>query len=206
GGTALTNTGYDVFVAKLDATGNWLWARKAGGTGTYVDELHQSFGLAVDRSNNCYVAAPFASTPTLGGTPLTNAGASDVFVGKLDGSGNWLWVRSGGGAGYEYASSLAVDASDNVLMAGTFNGTNATFGGAVVTNTGFSYQAYVAKLDNGGNWLWARSGGGPNADYGYGTAVDVSENVYLAGEFQGEANFGGTVLTNTGYSGGFIAE
>lgn len=80
GSTTLTNAGnYDVFVAKYNALGNSLWAIGAGGSG-----YDYGYSICTDTNSNVYVSGYFSSaTFTLGTTTLTNAGGSDIFIGKL---------------------------------------------------------------------------------------------------------------------------
>ncbi|HRU48088.1 MAG TPA: SBBP repeat-containing protein, partial [Candidatus Syntrophosphaera sp.] len=66
----------------------WLWAKKAGGTGS-----DWGYGIAVDTSGNSYVTGYFKGTATFGSTNLTSNGGYDIFVAKLDSSGNWLWAK-----------------------------------------------------------------------------------------------------------------
>ncbi|MBL8812686.1 MAG: hypothetical protein JNM43_21150 [Planctomycetaceae bacterium] len=97
-GTAnLTSSGGpDIFVCKLDSAGNFVWAKRMGGT---FDE--RSKGIAVDRSGNVLTIGFFFGTadfdPGNGTTVLTSAGASDVFVSKLDSTGNFVWAKRWGG-------------------------------------------------------------------------------------------------------------
>ena len=51
GTTTLTSSGYDdIYVAKMDSNGNWLWAKKAGGT-----DFDFGNSIAVDANGNSYV-------------------------------------------------------------------------------------------------------------------------------------------------------
>ena len=69
---------YDIFVAKMDSNGNWLWAKKAGGTnwdgGSSID---------VDANGNSYVTGVFFYIASFGTTTLTSSGGYDIFVAKL---------------------------------------------------------------------------------------------------------------------------
>src|SRR6185503_12423147 len=79
--------GNDVFVSKLDSSGAFAWAVRWGGTS---DDLGRS--MTVDGSVNVYTTGIFQGTADFdpgGGTfNLTSAGSNDVFVSKLDSSGN----------------------------------------------------------------------------------------------------------------------
>lgn len=182
---------YDnAFVAKLDAGGNFLWAKKAGSSGGDV-----ATSLVVDGAGNVYLAGYFYGTATIGTTTLTNSGIySDVFVAKLDASGNFLWAKQAGGNYNDYANSVAADGAGNVYLAGSFRSI-ATFGTTTLTNSSTSYaDAFVAKLDASGNFLWAKQAGGNDNDSANSVAVDGAGNVYLAGYYSGGVTFGTITL------------
>ena len=87
--------GMDVYVVKLDAAGQLAWARSMGGAD---NDGYFSGGIAVDGSGGIYVTGSFMQTATFGSQTLTSAGDEDVFVAKLDASGNFVWaVRRGAG-------------------------------------------------------------------------------------------------------------
>ncbi len=91
GTTTLSGSG--IFVAKMDSNGNWLWAKQAGGLYSGY-----SYGIAVDANGNSYVTGYFSGSATFGTTTLTSSSEyySDIFVAKLDSSGNWLWAKQAG--------------------------------------------------------------------------------------------------------------
>jgi hypothetical protein len=85
GGTAATLTSAgsgDVFLARYDASGNYVWARRMGGTG---DDL--GYGIAIDGSSNLYLTGQFFNTadfdPGAGVANLTSAGSADIFLAGL---------------------------------------------------------------------------------------------------------------------------
>ena len=188
GSTTLTTVGYDdIFVAKLDSNGNWLWARNAGGSSPDF-----GYGIAVDASGNSYVTGYFGgTTATFGSTTLTTNGGYDIFVAKLDSNGNWLWARNAGGGNPDFGYGIAVDASGNTYVTGYIQSTTANFGSNTLTNSG-SNDIFVAKLDSNGNWVWAKNAGGTKNDYGQGIAIDANGNSYITGYFDTSATFGST--------------
>ena len=202
GATTLTNTGvYDIFLAKYDPNGNVLWAKSAGGAGH-----DRAYSVAIDASGNAYVAGHFQSTTVLfGSITLTNAyaGYFDVFLAKYDASGNILWAKSAGGTGDDKVNSVAVDASGNAYLAGYFYSLTLPFGTTTLTNvssTGTSADMFLAKYDNAGNVLWAKSAGGVLDDYANSVVVNASGNAYVAGDFNSPTiAFNSTTLTNAGY-------
>jgi hypothetical protein len=79
--------GSDVFVAKVDSDGKFVWGRSAGSTANDVNDVARS--IAVDGAGNCYVTGDFSEKITFGATTLTSRGKSDLFVVKLDANGKW---------------------------------------------------------------------------------------------------------------------
>src|SRR5204862_5881892 len=94
----ITSTGaQDIFIAKYNNAGACLWAKKAGGTSADLGN-----GITVDNLGNVIITGEFAGTATFGSTSLTSAsGSVDVFTTKLDGNGNFLWAKKGGGIHYD---------------------------------------------------------------------------------------------------------
>jgi methionine-rich copper-binding protein CopC len=81
----------------------------------------------VDSSGNVYTTGYFFDTvdfdPGAGTSNLTSVGGTDIFVSKLDTSGNFVWVKQFGGTSNDNAYSIYVDSSGNVYTTGYFNGT-----------------------------------------------------------------------------------
>ncbi len=215
GATTLTNsdnTGntYDVFLAKYDAAGNVLWAKRAGGTGGDYGR-----SVATDASGNIYVTGYFNSPSiAFGATTLTNASNyTDIFIAKYDAAGNVLWAKSAGGTASDIGYSVTTDASGNVFVTGSFKSPSINFGATTLTNaenTGNSYDIFIAKYDAIGTVLWATSAGGTNTDEAWGIATDASGNIYVSGYFKSTTiTTVSTTLTNADSSGSadiFIAK
>jgi hypothetical protein len=188
----LTSTGSaDIFTAKLDSTGNFLWAVRAGGTG---DDLGTS--IALDGLGNAYLTGHFQGTATFGPYTLTSVNSADIFVAKLSPSGNFLWALRAGGTGYETGTGIAVDGAGNALLTGFFLGT-VSFGSYTMTSAG-DYDIFTAKLNPAGNWLWAVSAGGTRRDDSYDIEVDTQGNQYITGIFEDTASFGPYTLDSAG--------
>ncbi len=148
------------------------------------------------------MAGYFEGTATFGPYTLTSSGNKDVFAAKLDPDGNWLWAVRAGGVDFDFGRGIAADGAGHALLTGYFEGT-ATFGPYTLTSSG-NFDIFIAKLDEGGNWLWAVQAGGSLPDYGYGIAADGAGHACLTGEFQGSAAFGPYTLTASGYDA-FVA-
>jgi hypothetical protein len=189
----------DAFVTKLDPSGNFLWAKNFGGTGSF--DLGQS--LAVDAAGNMFASGTYQNSIKFGTMTLTSAGSNDIYVVSLDTSGNVVWAKSMGGTGDDEGFSIAIDGSDNVYTTGIFSGM-ATFGTTMLTSAGDT-DIFVSKLDSLGNILWADQFGGPGHDDGVSITTDSAGNIYLTGDFVTNAKFGSINLTGLGKNDIFIA-
>lgn len=191
--------GEDIFVARLDPEGNWLWAVKAGGTG-----WDRGIGIAIDGVGNAYVTGDFAEIATFGSETLTAIGEQNLFVAKLDPSGNWIWALKAGGTNWIRGVNISVDGAGYAYVTGEFSVT-ANFGIHSLTAEGAN-DIFVAKLDPDGNWIWAVKAGGTGWDNGYGTAVDETGFVFVTGSFEDTAMFSSHSLTAGGRTDIFIAK
>ena len=197
----------DIFVSKLSSTGNFLWATSFG-----TPNFDFGTGIALDALGNVYTTGLFQGTadfdPGGGVFNLTIAGSGDVFISKLDSSGNFVWAKSIGGVDLELATGIALDASGNVHTTGTFQGTVDFDPGKGIANLNTAglpdiyLDIFVSKLDSSGNFIWARAMGGTSANGSLAVAVDSSGNVYTMGHFAGTADFdpgkGLAILVSTG--------
>ena len=182
----------DGFVAKLDSSGGLIWHTFLGETG--YDMNHS---VAVDGSSNVVVAAH--SQFTWGSPVRAFTGNFDGFAAKLDSGGGLTWHSFLGGADSDMGSSVAVDSSGNVYVAG-YSG--ATWGSPVMAFGG-SHDAFASKLSSTGTVTWNTFYGGSENAYTYanGIAVDGGSNVYWAGNdgnyaFASKLSSTGTVIWN----------
>ena len=99
-----------------------MWAKSLG---VHRNNIDSGNSIAVDASGNVYTTGYFEGAdfdPGAGTFNLSSAGGQDVFVQKLDASGNFLWAKAfWGGNNYDdYGLSIEVDTSGNVYTTGSF--------------------------------------------------------------------------------------
>ena len=126
----------------------------------------------------------FIATALVLGTALSGLPASAQYA-----TVDWAWGF--GSAGNEFANGVAIDGSGNVYVTGQFTNTvdfDPSGSTANLTSAG-NTDAFVAKYDSAGAYLWAIPIGGTGYDYGYAIALDGSGNVYIAGQFAGTVDF-----------------
>ncbi len=205
-GTAnLTSTGSsnEIFISKLDANGNYLWAKSIGGTGS-----DQGMGIHVDNTGNVYTTGFFNTTadfdPSSSTYTLSTPGGNCIFVSKLDASGNFVWAKAMGGAGgsfQNYGAGITTDALGNVYTTGSFIKTVDFDPGAatytLACNGGFDQDIFISKLDAMGNFGWAVSMGGGTYDNGFSIACDATGDVYVTGTFAGITDFDAAATSYT---------
>jgi len=201
GSNSLTSSGgQDIFVAKMDANGNWLWVIQAGGSSEDGGN-----GITIDADGNGYLTGFFQGTATFGSYSLTSSGYGDIFVAKMDANGNWLWASKAGGSDQDEGNAITIDEAGNSYVTGSFRET-ATFDYYSITSSGNS-DIFVAKMNTGGNWLWATTAGGSgDGDRGYGIIINYDMNCYVTGAFDGTATFGSYSLTSNGVQDIFVAK
>ncbi|RFS17912.1 SBBP repeat-containing protein [Emticicia sp. C21] len=200
GNTTFTDGGQtDIFIAKYNKNGELLWAKKEG-----QSDAEGTYGITVDANGNVFIAGYFYNSTSIGNTTLTSAGNQDFFVAKYSTNGVFQWVQKGGGNQPDLISSLVTDANGNVYVGGYFRNT-ATFNNISVVSEGLD-DIFLAKYASTGDIQWVRRAGGPNSDKCGKIAIDMDENIYMTGSFQGTVNFGNITITGGGFADMFIAK
>lgn len=188
-GDALLQRGLGVFVAKLGSTGEPLYEVAFGADG---DGYSADFGarIAVDVAGNAYVAGTTFESffgvrfPTTPGAFQQDhgGGLTDAFVVKLDPSGEFVYSTFLGGAGFDRAWGVAVDAAGSAYVVGDSDGGFPTTNGAYQETFAGLSDVFVAKLDPTGSALaYSTYLGGNGGDEGLAIAVDAAGNAHVTG-------------------------
>lgn len=181
--------GSDVFVEKIDANGDFVWAKNMGGATNDV-----GYALTLDAYGYTYITGWFEGVsdfdPNAGVTNLTSAGLFDTFITKLDISGNFIWSKSMGGPDQDYVSDIVVDASQNVYTTGSFSGTASFDPNSNLHDlTSQNYDGYISKLDAMGNFIFVEQFGGINDDVPISMDLESSGNIYITGNYMATVDF-----------------
>jgi hypothetical protein len=208
--------GPDIFISKLDAKGNFVWAKKLGGR---ADDFGTS--IKVDLSENVYVTGTFQETadfdPSSKTFELISVGGTDLFISKLDANGNFVWAKNFGGSTRNFSTHSDLDPNielgknATIYIIGSFLSTVDFDPGVeskyLTSNGGF--DIFILKLETNGNFVWAKNFGGIKDEAGD-LAIDTLGNIYLTGYFQGTVDFdpgvGNYSLTPKGISDIFISQ
>lgn len=183
----------DMFVAKIDNNGNAQWLR-SGGAANSGGNLDGDRGTAVvtDQWGNVYVTGIYNGAAQFDTQSLTQTGGDDIFILKYDATGNIIWAKKAAGSQDDWGSDIAVDASNNIYIGGSFRATLFITGLTSLVSTG-STDAFVAKFDTAGTAKWSRKGGGTSFDDV--SSITVSKyQVYITGGIGSNASFSGANL------------
>jgi len=211
---------YEFFVVKYNSSGVAQWAQHpASGSGTSGSYAHS---IAVDTDGNVIVAGMSGST-TLGfggvgnDINLTNRGLVDFFVVKYNSSGVAQWANgpaAGTGTTNDEVRGVEVGSDGNVYISGSaYNPVSIGFGnGVTVAATGSNQYVpypFVTMYNSSGVAQGAMTAteGGQNGMSAEVVTADSSGNVYGAGYFGANANFGGGItLTHRGQGDFYIVK
>lgn len=183
----------DMLVQRFTSDGELVWAQGTGSSGADL-----GLSMALDSEENIWITGSFEGTvdfdPGPASSPLTSAGAWDIFVTKRSADGTLVWAGSMGGVeNFDTGYDIALDAEGNAIVTGSFFGSGDFDPGAGVhTLTASSLgsdDVFVQKLSPSGELLWAKALGGEGADLGYGVGVTSDGRIMLTGFFSGTADF-----------------
>lgn len=185
-----TTTGNGVYLAKYTTAGNLIWAKKIVSDGT-----NNCYSLVLDNNENVYTTGSFIGTAdfdaSINVSNLTSVGQDDIFLTKYDASGSFIWAKKLGGVGIDFGYGLICDMTNHLIVTGTFESTADFDPSSNTTNltSNGSTDIFLAKYDSNGNYIWAKSTGGPMTDVAYNIITDNVGNIYETGRFDGNVDF-----------------
>lgn len=208
GSTTLTsqNNSVDIFVAKLDPNGDFLWAKQ--GSAPAID---RGIDVACDPSGNVYATGSFSDTITFDVTHNNNIQGA-IFLIKYDSDGNEQWFRKAGGGSFNIVRGITVDNSSNVYITGDF-GANIIFFGTPNTTLSNTYtnRIYITKYNSSGTLTWAKSAGSASEISSKNITLDSQGNPHIVGTFKCRFSeyadqYGQGTFNSVGYWDVFVAK
>lgn len=184
-----TGVNTDLFLAKMDLNGNFIWVKGASGM------AQENAKLAVNSAGNIYLIVQSNDSIQFDSHKLGPGGS----LVEYDAFGNCTFARSmfssliGANSNYVSVSFLGSD----LIFFGAFRSVPFLIDTAVLTPFG-NLDAFIARADSVGNLKWIKQFGGLGIDVFQGLAVDDSSNIYVIGGFQDSINLDGNILQNSG--------
>ena len=177
------------YIGKLDSNGTWLWVDKFDGIKDQRGSRDNR--LAIDQFSNIYVVGGFQDrgpnqVANFGPFSLNSNGEWDAFIFKMDKEGNWLWAEGIGSNKTDRANSIAIDICDDIYITGeyrnpmVFSGANASNGSDTLSHKQ-KRDVFIAKMNNQGEWKWAKRARSSATDKPYQMSVDRNKQVFLCG-------------------------
>jgi len=160
----------DVFLTKVDDSGDVVWTRQYGTTA-----WDQPFAVATSADGDVYVTG--GTFGDLAGH--VQIGAGDVFLSRFAPDGTEIWTQVWGGAEEDIGYGVTVDSNGAVYVVGWTSG---DLGG---TGNGGNTDNFLTKLDSAGNISWTRQWGGEGFEDPAAIAVDSEDQVYITGKTGG---------------------
>ena len=194
--------GNDLFIARFDTAGDFMWARTVGSMGG--DTVND---VATDAAENVYVAGFFGGPADFGnGVQLVPSGDTDAYLASYTGTGAFRWVHRIGTAtvgALDSSHAVAVGPTEVVVTGLTHDTADA--GGPPFTCNGASQAMFLAAYDLAGTHLWSRCYGNSSFESARGVAIDPAGNIYITGYYGQSLSLGGASLPSTQGLDAFVA-
>jgi hypothetical protein len=152
----------EVWIVKLDDSGNIQWQKTLGGS-----DNDRAYGIAATADGGYVIAAGTGSTD--GDIQNNKGGVEDAWIIKVDGEGKILWQTTLGGRLWDEVRAVTTTKEGDYLFAGFTEG-----------DSGFS-DAWVIKFDQAGHMLWQKTFGGSSSDGASSIAASPDGGFAIAG-------------------------
>ena len=196
-----TSSGFQVYITKLDPSGNFIWAKSVGGQS---DNNYTQNDIDVDNQGNCYVTGyyessrdfdPGMNTYNLPGRPYDNPFSAEKFILKLNTKGDFVWVKRIDPGHSVVSMPIKCDKKGGIYIGGNFTGImdfDLGLGTSIIPSTqGFekiagnyySKDGFLLKLNEWGNFVWAKKIGGPDFDLIHRLNINNKSEIICLGIF-----------------------
>ncbi len=214
------------FLLKYDCKGILKWKKEIGG-----DNSNEGKAVAVDDEGNVYISGVFVSTINLDKINLIkDSEDANTYIAKYDSNGVYLWHKilrphqedaeedhhhGNGHGGHKHfhpivnqITDMKIDRNNAIYLTGYFSegmDFDPSENEEILTAEG-NMNAYIVKLDNEGQYVWAKVISSKDVSKSNALAFDSQDNVYLTGSFTKTATLGKLSLEADGGTALFIAK
>ena len=209
------NGSTDGYFAKYASNGDLIWVKRVGGSNT--DMINDaSFGYDSSITIVGYFRGSVDFDPATSTSFISSFSSNnpDGFIANYDNFGNLNWAQKIGGAGADDISCIIRDNQNNYFFGGFFSGiadVNPDGSSSLNFTSGGTRDAFFVKLNNQGNFAWAKQiKGSQNWEEIVSIDLDSISNIVLAGKFSNNIDLnpsgGGTFLNGVGQLDAFVAK
>jgi len=169
-------------VFSQNSTDSWVQ-----GIGGKLNEAGKA--ICVGENGKVFVTGYFADTvdfdPGLKKFNLFSTKTSDVFILCLDSLGNLIWAKQIGGLLDDYSSGIKTDSEGNVYICGSYQGTVDFDPGlkSFKLSAVGGKDIFIVKLNNNGDFIWAKSMGGSGDDIVNGLVLNEHADIITSGQY-----------------------
>jgi len=157
---------YDFWVLKISNNGNLIWEKSFGGS-----QIDEAWGIVTTNDGNYIIVGDTRSNDK---DIISNNGAADIFILKIDTNGNLIWRKNYGGTNFDTSRAIHKTQDGGFLVSGNSRSSD----GNIKENKGQN-DALVLKIDNNGNLKWLKTLGGSNTDFAF-DAIELDDGSIIA--------------------------
>ena len=187
------------WIARIDSSGNWQWAKNFGSS---MDD--QGMSVITDGNGSVYHSGLYMNMIEIGTEFLPGTEAYSLFFAKMDDSGTWEWAKAGTSPeGIEPFGGVCLDSMGQPWFTGSFTG-SVMFEEKVLNSVGGA-DIYVIRMNKTGEFAITAIAGGAGDDWSHSCTVDGLGATTIVGNFENDFNAGSLNATSSGWLDAFIA-
>lgn len=177
-------------ISMFDLNGNHTWSTILGSTlgqsGPFRTEITD---MALSNNGSLYVTGAFLDTlyyETITGLQyITSKGYTDIFFGKMDTLGNWLWMKSYGGIYDDASGALATAGNGEIYLSGSYSDSVSFISGTTPNYTP-AYALFTLKFNSLEQEQWIYSTDNPATFPVFevkSMCIDKDNGIYIGGNY-----------------------
>ena len=170
GGTVITTTGWDGWIARVNDTGQFDWAMKFGGF-----DIDVGWDVVADNYDNLYVTGFYQNQSEFDATQLIDyqqSGNRKFYLAYYNMSEErWDWAKDSSGNGLSEPFQLVHEPSSNSVYVAGYNTGSEQWGGSFTSAPAGTWAGFVVKYSENGNFIWGKSTGSTPCNFGQNCGV-----------------------------------
>lgn len=194
----------DVLLTKCNPNnGEVTWATTIKG-----NDWDEATAMTTNANDLVWVTGYFKGMLSIDTNFIIAKGNKDAFIAQFDAKGQCQWLRQIGGIGWDIATTIVADESNEVIVAGTFDEELLLEGQDrenILLQAVDGEDIFIAKFNASGELIWATAANGQGIDQVSSIALDPKGNFWLTGSFEENIQIGTTKLQSKGFEDAFIA-